>query len=418
MLLIAVPGCLGATNTTLLDRTTSGATVGNNGLVVDSNRLISLNFDEIDLSELLQLIAGFAHLNLVINDDVKGSISLHLQKVTWQQALDVILKAENLRKNRHGNILIIAKNNMSNNQGDNNKVGDKLESLFVNIHYGSAEKMAAILKGEAGNILSTQGSVSFDQRTNILLVQDYPDKLKEIKKIITALDKPVQQVMIEARVVIANRSFEKDLGVKFGISGGGSTVATAGSISVTNTIRQGGTPDIADRLNVSLPFSDSSAGSGLGRFALAIAKLPGNLLLDLELQALESEGEAQVVSTPKLLTANDKEAFIEQGEEIPYLESASSGAASVSFKKAVLGLTVTPHITPDQHIILNIRLSKDSRSALTAGDGGSSANALPPAIDTRVIKTQALVKDGETIVLGGIYEQEKHHIVRRVPFFC
>ncbi len=387
-------------------------------VVHQSSKFINLNFDNIDLAKLLQLIAEFAQLNLVINDDVQGTMSLHLKKVTWQQALNVILMAEDLTENRQGNILIIKKKGLILKKANNKLNKRKMESLFVNVHYGRAEKIAMILKEGSGKIISTQGIVSFDQRTNVLLIHDYIDRIKIIKKMIKALDRPVPQVMIEARIVIANRSFEKDLGVKFGISGGGSTVATAGSISGTNAIRQGESPGIAERLNVSLPFMADSAATGLGRFALAVAKLPGNLLLDLELQALESEGEAEVISTPKLLTAHDQEAFIEQGEEIPYLESTSSGAASVSFKKAVLGLTVTPHITPDQHIILTIRLSKDSRSALSAGDGGSSANVLPPAIDTRVIKTQALVKDGETIVLGGIYEQEKQRVVRRVPFLA
>jgi type IV pilus assembly protein PilQ len=272
--------------------------------------------------------------------------------------------------------------------------------------------------------LSDRGSVGIDDRTNTLLVQDTAERLQDIRRLVTTLDIPIRQVLIESRIVVVNDDFSRDLGVRFGFMGVTDN-SSDGIISVTGTgegsdIIVGSAldnlantgqpfpitaPGIADRYNVNVPIENQA-----GRFALAV--LNSDSIVDLELTAMQAEGRGEIVSTPRIITANQKEARIEQGVEIPYQESASSGATTTQFKKAVLSLTVTPQITPDNNIIMDLQVSKDNVGELTQ----SATGGLVPSIDTRKVETQVLVRDGQTVVLGGIYETERRETINKVPF--
>lgn len=387
---------------------------------------LSLNFQDIEVRAVLQLIADFTGLNIVTSDTVRGNVTLRLRNVPWDQALAIILKTKGLAKRQVGNVLLIgpseelaAREKLELQTNQQVEELAPLHSEFVQINYAKASALASLLKDEANSLLSARGNVSVDERTNTLLVQDTANKLDEIREMVHRLDIPVRQVLIEARVVFANDDFEKALGVNFGAAakfrpGNEPRLGLAGNrvgatdISGTATVPGIAPSDttLADRLVVNLPVTLPGGGGTTG-LGLAIAQLPGGTILDLELQALESEGLGKVVASPRLITSNQKTAYIEAGEEIPYLEATSSGAASVSFKKAVLRLEVTPQITPDNHVVLDLTVNQDSRGAVTAGI---------PAIDTREIHTQVLVANGETVVLGGIYTQTKKDTIRRVPF--
>ena len=276
-------------------------------------------------------------------------------------------------------------------------------------------------------MLSDRGSIAVDERTNTLLVQDTAERLQDIRRMVRTLDIPIKQVLIESRIVVVNDDFSRDLGVRLGVtafnensSDGVTTISGTGNGTDTmigsaldnladpnnGTIYPIELPQLTDRYNVNVPISDAA-----GRFALAV--LETDYLVDLELTALEAEGRGEIVSTPRVITANQKEARIEQGVEIPYQQSASSGATTVQFKKAVLSLTVTPQITPDNNIIMDLLVSKDNVGQIisTGGLGGTV-----PSIDTRQVQTQVLVADGQTVVLGGIYETERRETINKVPF--
>ena len=300
-------------------------------------------------------------------------------------------------------------------------------SEFLQVNYAKASDLQALITGSSGGtLLSDRGSVAVDDRTNTLLVQDTAERLQDIRRLVRTLDIPIKQVLIESRIVVVNDDFSRDLGIRLGvtafnenstdgvttISGTGSGTDTMIGSALDNLADPGnGTiypielPQLTDRYNVNVPISDAA-----GRFALAV--LESDYLVDLELTALEAEGRGEIVSTPRVITANQKEARIEQGVEIPYQQSASSGATTVQFKKAVLSLTVTPQITPDNNIIMDLLVSKDNVGQIisTGGLGGTV-----PSIDTRQVQTQVLVADGQTVVLGGIYETERRETVTKVP---
>jgi type IV pilus assembly protein PilQ len=380
---------------------------------------ISLSFQNIDVRALLQIIGDVSGNNVVISDGVKGELAMRLINVPWDQALDIILRTKGLGMQQQGNVMLIAPldeiASRARAEGEATKQKDEgapLRSEIIQVNYAKATDMAALLKAGSKSLLSARGQVSVDDRTNTLLVLETRERLGEIRNLIARLDVPVRQVLIESRIVIANNDFSKSLGSRFGVSGISDQTrehraVTSGSINSTDvalpaletgTLTPTGFSNPTDRLNVNLPVASA------GRIGFAI--LGSNYLVDLELSALQAEGRGEVLSTPRVVTANSKQASIEQGVEIPYQEASSSGATSVSFKKAVLALQVTPQITPDDRIIMDLNVKNDSRGAdTTAG----------PAIDTREVSTQVLVGNGETVVLGGIYQQTQSFGVTKVP---
>ena len=384
---------------------------------------LSLNFQDIEVRSVLQLIADFTGLNMVASDTVRGNVTLRLKNVPWDQALDIILKTKGLDKRQVGNVLFIgpseeitAREKLELQSNQQVEELAPLKTEYIQVNFAKASAFVALLKDEKNSLLSSRGNVTVDERTNILLVQDTAKKLNEIRDLIHRLDIPVRQVLIESRVVFARDSFEEALGVRFGFAAEGRigkepVFGLAGNRTGSNSLATGATPPagiaIGDRLNLDL-FPGLPGGAGTSQFGLTIASLPGGAILDLELQALESEGLVKVVSSPRLMTSNQQTAHIESGTEVPYLEATSSGAASVAFKKAVLRLEVTPQITPNDNIILDLTINQD--------DVGNQQFNGVPTIDTREIRTQVLVTNGETIVLGGIYKQDKNSTIRRVPF--
>ncbi|MHB8472228.1 MAG: type IV pilus secretin PilQ [Gammaproteobacteria bacterium] len=382
---------------------------------------LSLNFQNIEVRAVLQLIADFTNLNLVTSDTVQGNITLRLKNVPWDQALDIILRTKGLAMRQNGNVILVAPaEEIASREKAELEAAKAVEELaplrseFVQINYAKAADLAALIKAKENSLLSARGSVTIDERTNTLLVQDTADKLADIRKLVATLDIPVRQVLIESRIVIANDDFNRELGVRFGATGfhtdsSGRSLSTGGNLNATNAINTtaatGGTvaaPPLGDRLNVNLPVANPA-----GRVALAL--LGKDYLLDLELSALQSEGRGEVISSPRVITANQKEALIEQGVEIPYIQpiSGTSTAPSVSFKKAVLSLKVTPQITPDDRVIMDLTVTKDSVGEIFQG---------VPSINTREVTTQVLVDNGATVVLGGVYEQTRNDQVNRVPF--
>jgi type IV pilus assembly protein PilQ len=385
-----------------------------------SGERLSLNFQDIEIRSVLQLIADFTGLNIVVSDTVRGSLTLRLKNVPWDQALDIILKTKGLGMRQTGNVMLVAPSEeiaaREKLELESKKQIEELEPLYseyIQINYAKASEIATLLKSSDTTLLSDRGMVAIDQRTNTLLLQDTATKLVEIRQLIARLDIPVRQVLIESRIVIANNDFSKALGVKFGLNketqfNNGNNIVSVGGTRAGNPLTGGGgviDPDLvgADGLLVDLGVAGASSGIGL-----ALGKV-GSYMLNLELSAMEAEGQGEVISSPRVLTSNQKPAFIKSGTEIPYQESTSSGATSTSFKEAVLSLQVTPQITPDDRLIMDLVVNKDSVSDITVNG--------EPAIDTNEISTQVLVDDGETLVLGGIYEQEKLHKVDRTPFF-
>ncbi|ADJ27319.1 type IV pilus secretin PilQ [Nitrosococcus watsonii] len=377
---------------------------------------LSLNFQSIEVRSVLQLIADFTGLNLVASDTVQGSVTLRLKNVPWDQALDIILKTKGLAMRRMGNVVLVAPSEeiaaREKLELETRKQVEELAPLgseFIQVNFAKASNLAALIQSEENSLLSARGHATFDERTNTLLVMDTADRLAALRKLVASLDIPVRQVLIESRVVIASSDFSRELGVRFGLSkqdkvgGAFDQVTTSGSLNGTTQIINQETLELQDRLNVNFPVTKKDAA----KIALALTNLPLGALLELELSALQAEGRGEVISNPRVITSNQKEAIIEQGTEIPYQRASSSGATSVSFKKAVLSLKVTPQITPDDRIIMDLGVTKDSVGKVFAG---------VPSINTREVSTQVLVNNGQTVVLGGIYEQEKNRAVRRIPF--
>jgi len=386
---------------------------------------ISLSFQSVDIRSLLQIIADVAGTNMVVSDSVSGEIAMRLQNVPWDQALDIILRTKGLGMRQQGNVMMVAPLTELAERDKVEAEAEKqktelapLRSELIQVNYAKAAEIAALLKAGDNSILTERGRVSVDDRTNTLLVLETREKLTEMRTLIGRLDVPVRQVLIESRIVIANNDYSRELGARFGVSaarrnGNNGLVSTSGSAEGTDAAVSGfrtngntfTTGNLNDRFNVSLPASGGQAG----RIALAV--LGSNYLVDLELSALQAEGRGEIVSTPRVITSNAKQASIEQGVEIPYQEAASSGATSVSFKKAVLSLNVTPQITPDDRIIMDIAVNNDSvGQTYSTGNGGTV-----PSIDTRKVVTQVLVQNGQTVVLGGIYQQENRNSISKVP---
>jgi len=403
---------------------------------------LSLNFQDIPVRAVLQLIADFTSLNVVVSDSVDGNLTLRLKNVPWDQALDIILKAKGLSKRESGTVMMIAPSEEIAAQEKIDLEAQQsitelapIRSAFFTINFAKVGELAALFTGDStsssdgedsGNstatgILSSRGSVIIDERTNTLIVKDTEEVISEIRRTLKKLDIPIRQVMISSRIVIAQDEFTKELGSRFGVTRaasnsngfgvttgtfqGADTIASSGIANIT----AGGSPepftlpsgvDAADRLNVNLA-TPGAAGS------LAFAVLSGSSLIDLEISALQAENKGEVVSSPRVVTADRHEAHIEQGVEIPYLSAASSGATQVQFKKAVLSIVVTPQITPDDRVIMDLAVTND-----TVGDIFSGI----PSIDTREVGTQVLVNNGDTVVLGGIYQQITRDETEKVPF--
>lgn len=381
---------------------------------VYTGKLISLNFQNIQVRAVLQILAEFTGINMVVSDKVQGEITLRLNNTPWDQALDIILKTNSLDKRKNGNIMMIApaadllnqeKTELKSQQEVTNLA--PLRSDLLQINYAKAADIAMLLKDKNTSLLSKRGTLSVDVRTNTIWIQDTGAQIEDIRELIKQLDVPVKQVLIEARIVNVTKDFAKDLGIRFGVT---KPTHLSGTLNGANQLSQGVAPadviPLADRLNVDLaavPVSASPASVGI-----ALAKLGNGILLDLELSALESEGRGEIIASPRLITTNQQSAVIESGEEIPYQEATSSGATAVAFKKAVLSLKVTPQITPDNKIMMDLAINQDRAS-------DQRFNGVP-SILTKEIQTNVLVDNGQTIVLGGIYQQDKKNSMNRVPF--
>ncbi len=407
---------------------------------------LSLNFQNIEVRALLQVIADFTNFNVVTSDTVTGTVTLRLKDVPWDQALDIILQAKGLGVRKSGNVLWIApKDELAAKEQVDLEAKKKVQELeplrtqSFQLNYTKAEEVARGLTGQtvgqggsggagggggtlATRLLSPRGSVIFETRTNQLFVSDIPSKLEEIQTLIAKIDIPVRQVLIEARIVEAEDSFGRSLGVKLGGSdlrgvrgglpgysvGGDNRVTVGGNYAaIGSQTVQTGTSDFSNTQFVNLPANVSSFnGANAATFALSLFGATANRFLNLELSALEAEGKGNIVSSPRVITADQKEANIEQGEEIPYQNATSSGATAIQFKKASLSLKVKPQITPEGNVILDLEVNKDSR--------GVNTNA-GPVINTKQVKTQVLVENGGTVVIGGIFTQDERTDVNKVP---
>ncbi len=432
---------------------------------VYSGNRVTFNFQDIPTRSVLQLIADVSDLNIVVADSVGGNVTLRLINVPWDQALDIVLQAKGLDKRRNGNVIWVApQKEITDREQALAESKQKLQevaqtiTVYIPVSYGKAKDIADLLtqksKQAAGSgagaaqqsgFLSSRGRVSSDDRTNTLLVVDTPEQVEIIRDLVARLDKPVKQVLIESRVVVATDNFARQLGAKFGISGGyqqnNTVVSTSGTLNGTdqmtnaallnrfNTSSTGSTvsslptsaagavgsgvlvPSLANRLNVNLPASTPA-----GSFGLSI--LGADYLLDLELSAAQTEGRSELISSPRVITANEQEADIKQGQEIGYVAftggSAGGGAATatVQFKEAVLELKVTPTITADNRVFLTLDVKKDAINSLVPNPGGGFV----PQLDKREINTSVLVDNGQTVVLGGVYEFDKSTDITKVPF--
>ena len=444
-------------------------------VVYEGDRL-SLNFQDIEVRAVLQVLADFTDLNLVASDSVQGNITLRLKNVPWDQALDIILKTKGLSMRKNGNVIMVAPSQeLAAQEQLEMESSAKIEELaplrteFIQIKYAKAAEIAAVLSGggksggagaSAGarsvgsssrrdqvgssggmqtadlggisdqGILSSRGSVTFDDRTNTLIVQDTLANLEEIRRVINLLDVPVRQVMIESRVVIANNDFARDLGVRFGVSG------SVGSVNDTEVLVGGGQTgtnalsaydtgpfglNTATGTNYNSTLTDANGNSTLitnlpastiydasGSIDFLIGKV-GSYLIQLELSAMQREGRGEIVSSPRVITSDKHQATIKVGQEIPYQEATGEGNTTVSFKEAVLQLDVTPQITPDDRIIMDLEVNKDQP------DYTNVVLGVPP-VDTRSVKTNVLVDNGETVVLGGVFEREKSFSKEQVPW--
>lgn len=379
---------------------------------------------------MLQLLADTSGQNMVITETVGGNVTLRLQNVPWDQALDIVMRTKGLGMRKEGNVMLIAPEAELAAREKEVLAARKevqelapLRSEFLQVNYAKAGDLAALIKsGNNNSLMSSRGSVAIDERTNTLLIQDTSDRLADIRRLVATLDIPVRQVRIEARIVIVNDDFSRELGVRFGVNAtttsvGGSDgqgfISNRGLDAPDTAVLFPGTNDprggreigeAVDRYMVNLPVANPAG-------ALALTFLDSDFIVDLELSAAQAEGRGEIVSQPTLITANQREATIEQGVEIPYQESSSSGATTTSFKKAVLNLKVTPQITPDNRVILDLTVSKDSVGELVA----SATGGFVPSINTREIVTQVLVNDGQTVVLGGILETERRESEKKVP---
>ncbi len=393
---------------------------------------LTLNFQDIDVRPLLQLLADTSGQNIVVSDSVKGRVTLRLQNVPWDQALDIVLRTKGLAMRRKDNVILVAPQaELAAQEKAELEAQQDIQELaplrteFLTVNYAKASEISRLVKSAGGgSLLSARGNVTTDERTNTLLVQDTAENLTAIRNMVATLDIPVRQVLIESRIVIVADDFSRDLGIRAGFTRVSDDLsdlmAVSGSAQSTDSIIGSALDNLADsgqpfpvevpfgnfdRYNVNMPVANPA-----GRIALSILDFD-DFLIDLELSAAQNEGRGEIKSTPRVITANQREAIIEQGVEIPYQESASSGATTTQFKKAVLSLKVTPQITPDDRVILDLTVTKDSVGQLVP----SATGGFVPSIDTRNIQTQVLVKDGQTVVLGGIMETERRDNEKKVP---
>jgi type IV pilus assembly protein PilQ len=410
---------------------------------------LTLNFQDIEVRAVLQLLADASGQNIVVSDSVNGNLTLRLQNVPWDQALDIVLRTKGLDKRQDGNVIIVApaEELAAREKADLSakkeiRALEPLRTEYLQVNYAKATDIAMLLKGATpgaggggsssgtNSVLSGRGSVTVDDRTNTLLLSDTADRIVEVRRLVATLDIPVKQVLIETRVVVVTNDFERDLGARFGVTatrhngtngllettGTAAGVDTGVSSALSNLASSGsvypvaiptGTsiPGATNRYNVNLPVANP-AGS------IAFGILGSDFLVDLELSAAQTENRGTVVASPRVVTANQKEATIEQGVEIPYQESASSGATTIEFKKAVLSMKVKPLITPDNRIILDLNVSDDSVGQNVVASGGVNV----PAINTRAVETQVVLGDGQTVVLGGILTTNQTLQQDKVPF--
>lgn len=411
-----------------ISRLASEQEVKEQSVLEKEGKLISINFQDIPVRNVLQLIADYNGFNLVVSDSVTGNVTLRLDGVPWQQVLDIILQVKGLDKRVDGNVVLVAPKEeldlREKQQLEKERLAEELGTLkseIIKVNFAKASDIAEMINGtESVSMLSERGSIAIDERTNSLLLRELPENIEVIKEIINSLDIPVKQVQIEARIVTVNEGNLDELGVRWGFSSingsntvGGSIENNLATIGLYNagsgdsgSSGEGGSSSIDDFLNVNLAATSPNASS----IAFQVAKLSSDLLLDLELSALQRESKAEIISSPRLITTNKKPAYIEQGTEIPYLESSSSGATTVSFKKAVLSLKVTPQITPDNRLVLDLSVTQDRPGEVVKTGTGEAV-----AIETQRIGTQVLVNNGETVVLGGIFQHSMTSTTDKVP---
>lgn len=383
---------------------------------------LSLNFQDIEVRSVLQLLADFTGFNVVVSDNVGGNITLRLKNVPWDQALDIILRTKGLAKRQTNNVMLIAPAaEIANAERLELEAAQQFRELaplsteFIPVNYANAADIAGIIDSEEASLLSDRGSVAVDPRTNTLLVRETASNITQVREFVAELDIPVSQVLIESRVVSATDDFSKSLGVRFGYSrvdllnsspnetpftaGQGSSYSIGGALSGLSTT---GAPTFGENLIVDLPASSGGASIGL-----AVGKV-GSDLLQLELSAMQEEGRGEVISNPRLVTADKSKASIKTGVQIPYQQASSSGATTTAFQDAVLSLDVTPQITPDERVIMDLAVNRDTVSSTTVNG--------VPAVNTQSLTTQVIVDNGETVVLGGVYERTISEASSRVPF--
>lgn len=407
---------------------------------------ISMTFQSIDTRAALQLLGDTSGQNIVINDSVQGNIALRLQNVPWDQALDIVLRVKGLDKRKQDNVIIIAPADelAAREKADLAAKKDLLElaplrTEYLQINYAKAGDIANLLQARGGqggggggggnnSLVSQRGSVSVDERTNTLLIQDTAESLANIRQLVATLDIPVRQVQIEARIVVVSEDFSRDLGVRAGVTatrrnGNDGLYSTTGTAAGNETILGSALGNLAGGSGSPYPVSVPGGASAPSRYNvnLPVANAAGNLALmvlgsdyivDLELSAAQAEGRGQVISSPRIIATNQKEAVISQGTQIPYQESASSGATTIQFKSAVLELRVTPLITPDNRLILDLNVKKERVGTVIVTSGGVNV----PSIDTSEINTTVIIGDGQTAVLGGILETERRDTEKKVPY--
>jgi type IV pilus assembly protein PilQ len=405
---------------------------------------LTLNFQDIETRAVLQLLADASGQNIVVSDTVTGSVTLRLQNVPWDQALDIVLRTKGLDKRQEGNVIIVApaaelatREKAELSAKKDIQELEPLRTEYLQVNYAKASDIANLLRGglpgvqtatsTTNSVLSARGHVSVDDRTNTLLLQDTADRIADVRRLVATLDIPVKQVLIEARIVVVTNDYERDLGALMGLTatrqnGTNGLYTTTGTAAGTDSIVSSALTNIGtngtqypvtlptganatNRYNVNLPVA-SPAGS------IALGILGSDFLVDLELDAAQTENRGTVISSPKVITANQREATIRQGVEIPYQQSASSGATTIAFKDAVLSLKVKPLITPDNRIILDLTVSDDTVGQVVVASGGVNV----PSINTRTIETQVVLSDGQTVVLGGILETTHSDAETKVPW--
>ena len=391
---------------------------------------LSLNFQDIDVRTVLQLIADFTSMNLVASDTVSGRITLRLQNVPWDQALDLILKTKGLDKRTVGNVMLVAPaDEIARREQLELQANAQTEQLaplhteFIQINYAKAQDLSVLINGTTGGgnlrsagisrLLSDRGSVTVDTRTNTLILVDTGKKIDEIRDIIAKLDIPVRQVLIESRIVLATTTFDKELGVNWGIlhqNGNSNRYVVAGTqngVTDVATATSSGSGTITVNSNDAMAVDLGATGAGVSSLAVGLLNVD-NILLDLQLSALQSEGHGEIVATPKVMTADKQRARVASGEEVPYLQSTSSGATAVSYQSAELALEVTPSITPDGRISMDLNLTDNSV--------GASIPTVGDILNTNELQTHVVVDDGQTVVLGGIFKDTKNSSVTKTPF--